>query len=244
MTDPIHIISLGAGVQSSTMALMAKHGEITPMPTCAIFADTQDESKATYEWLEALERLLPFPVYITSKGKLSDNLFEWGFSQIPAFHAGSIGKRQCTKHYKVAPIRRKIRQLGFNQVNLWMGISLDEAHRMKPADVQWITHSWPLIDKRMNRKDCAEWLTVHGYEIPPKSACIFCPYHSDAQWSEIMRSGNGEWDKVIQIDQQLIQRGEYLHKSCKPIYQVDFRTAEEMGQLNLFGNECEGMCGV
>ena len=38
-----HIISLGAGVQSSTMALMAAHGEIGPMPDCAIFADTGAE---------------------------------------------------------------------------------------------------------------------------------------------------------------------------------------------------------
>ena len=37
------VISLGAGVQSSVMALMAAHGEITPMPDCAIFADTQAE---------------------------------------------------------------------------------------------------------------------------------------------------------------------------------------------------------
>ncbi len=51
MNEPIHIISLGAGVQSSTMALMAACGEITPMPTAAIFADTGDEPKAVYEWL-------------------------------------------------------------------------------------------------------------------------------------------------------------------------------------------------
>lgn len=37
------VLSLGAGVQSSTMALMAAKGEITPMPDCAIFADTQSE---------------------------------------------------------------------------------------------------------------------------------------------------------------------------------------------------------
>ena len=43
----LNIISLGAGVQSSTMALMATYGEITPMPDAAIFADTQWEPKAT-----------------------------------------------------------------------------------------------------------------------------------------------------------------------------------------------------
>jgi len=47
----LNIISLGAGVQSSTMALMAAHGEITPMPDCAIFADTQAEPKVVYTWL-------------------------------------------------------------------------------------------------------------------------------------------------------------------------------------------------
>jgi hypothetical protein len=35
------VISLGAGVQSSVMALMAAEGELTPMPDCAIFSDTQ-----------------------------------------------------------------------------------------------------------------------------------------------------------------------------------------------------------
>jgi hypothetical protein len=36
MSEPIHIISLGAGVQSSAMALMAARGEITPMPKAAV----------------------------------------------------------------------------------------------------------------------------------------------------------------------------------------------------------------
>ncbi|MDX9784983.1 MAG: hypothetical protein RBT72_09580 [Spirochaetia bacterium] len=40
-----HLLSLGAGVQSSTLALMAAAGEVTPMPTAAIFADTQAEDE-------------------------------------------------------------------------------------------------------------------------------------------------------------------------------------------------------
>jgi hypothetical protein len=32
MSEPIHIISLGAGVQSSAMALMASECQIQPMP--------------------------------------------------------------------------------------------------------------------------------------------------------------------------------------------------------------------
>ena len=36
----------------------------------------------------------------------------------------------------------------------------------------------------------------------------------------------------------------YLHASRKPLSEVDFSTEEERGQLNMFNNECEGMCGV
>lgn len=63
-----HIISLGAGVQSSTLALMAVHGEITPMPDAAIFADTQAEPQSVYKWLDWLEMQLPFPVHRVTKG--------------------------------------------------------------------------------------------------------------------------------------------------------------------------------
>lgn len=47
----LRILSLGAGVQSTTLALMAAHGEIGAMPDCAIFADTGWEPKAVYEHL-------------------------------------------------------------------------------------------------------------------------------------------------------------------------------------------------
>jgi hypothetical protein len=60
MSEPIHILSLGAGVQSSTLALMAAAGEVTPMPTAAIFADTQDEPASVYRWLDWLGMLAGF----------------------------------------------------------------------------------------------------------------------------------------------------------------------------------------
>jgi hypothetical protein len=39
MTNSLRILSLGAGVQSSTLALMINKGEV-PMVDAAIFADT------------------------------------------------------------------------------------------------------------------------------------------------------------------------------------------------------------
>ena len=97
-----HIISLGAGVQSSTMALMAKHGEITPMPDCAIFADTQAEPQKVYDWLDYLEKQLPFPVYRVTQGNLEEATLlvriskigkKYTKNNIPTFTLNPEGKR-------------------------------------------------------------------------------------------------------------------------------------------------------
>jgi 3'-phosphoadenosine 5'-phosphosulfate sulfotransferase (PAPS reductase)/FAD synthetase len=66
MTDrkkTLTVISLGAGVQSSTMALMAAKGEL-PKPDCAIFADTGYEPKKIYEYLEWIKTTITIIQFI------------------------------------------------------------------------------------------------------------------------------------------------------------------------------------
>lgn len=53
-----HFLSLGAGVQSTTMALMAPHGEIGPLPEVAIFADTPERGHPGYRRATAYLRRL------------------------------------------------------------------------------------------------------------------------------------------------------------------------------------------
>src|SRR6185295_6449323 len=115
MSEPVHIISLGAGVQSSTMALMAAHGEISPMPAAAIFADTMSEPDGVYRWLDWLEKQLPFPVERVSKGSLRDEALRMKttkdgriysrtdipfFTQRPDGQKGKTRFRSCTSDYK------------------------------------------------------------------------------------------------------------------------------------------------
>lgn len=274
MTEPIHIISLGAGVQSSTMALMAAAGEITPMPTAAIFADTQAEPESVYEWLKWLETQLPFPVYRVTQGSLEDDTLTlrekadesgriWSKSGIPAFlinQDGSHGQmmRQCTRDYKVAPIQRHVRALlkehGVDNAIQWIGISLDEAHRMKPSRVQHSMNIWPLIDRRFTRSDCVNWMKGQGFPNPPRSACVFCPYHNDHEWRRLRDDEPESFRKAVEFERKFSETKSkntmmktfriFLHTSRVPLDQVDFRTDADIGQLSLFGNECEGMCGV
>jgi hypothetical protein len=275
MSDPIHIISLGAGVQSSTMALMAAHGEITPMPVAAIFADTQDEPGSVYRWLDWLEKELPFPVYRVTAGKLSDTVTTlrprkdglgfWASACIPAYTLGNKGEtgiapRQCTYSFKVEIIDKTTRQVarikrGQKDVGVvqWIGISLDEAHRMKQPRHSWQGFRYPLIDLRMKRGDCLEWMKKNGYPKPPRSACVYCPYHSDSEWRRLRDEEPEEFSKAVEFEKKYQKaRAQvyktttvpYLHNSHVPLDQVDFSTDEDHGQQVMFGNECEGMCGV
>ena len=278
---PYNFLSLGAGVQSSTIALMAKHGEITPMPDAAIFADTQAEPASVYKWLDWLEPQLPFPVIRVTRGDMTsesliikdrkDGTGRWSKSLIPAFIQNKDGSkgimgRQCTYSYKVEQLERAARLHGKVKrgqknvtVTQWIGISWDEIQRIKPSRVAWSQHRWPLVELRMGRRDCLKWMESHGYPKPPRSACVYCPFHSDNEWRRLRDQEPEEFQRAIRFEKDLQavkakterMRGvPFLHPSCVPLDQVDLSTDIERGQLSLwldeqsFGNECEGMCGV
>ncbi len=242
----LRVLSLGAGVQSTTLALMAAHGEIDA-PDCAIFADTGWEPGAVYDHLNRLVARLPFPVYRVSGGDIRDTIATDAYDPIPWYVPGGIGRRQCTKVYKLYPIRRKVREMLGGKTprggcEMWVGISRDEAHRMKPSTVQYITNRWPLIERDMTRRDCQRKLEAWGWNAVPRSACCGCPFLSDHDWQ--LRKQQPEWAETVAISHKLAATGQYMHRSLKTIDDVDLRTHAERGQPDLFGAECEGMCGV
>ena len=72
MKNNLRILSLGAGVQSTALALMIAKGEV-PMVDFGIFADTQGEPDYIYKHLKWLQKQLPYKLIIASKGDLTDN---------------------------------------------------------------------------------------------------------------------------------------------------------------------------
>lgn len=265
----LKVLSLGAGVQSSTLALMFARGALPGTPDCAIFADTGAEPGGVYSWLSWLETQLPFPIYRVMHREglrvaLDRALAGGRFASVPFYTEADtkrgVGmlRRQCTSEYKVQPITKKLRELlglKFRQrapktiaVIEYIGISLDEAHRMKPSRECWIEHRWPLIDAGMSRADCLAWLAEAGFPTPPKSACALCPYHDDTQWLDLKEREPAAWQEALEVD-RLIRNGLpgtkqrlFLHESLKPLAEVALTRNVDPGRK--FGNECEGMCGV
>lgn len=252
----LKVLSLGAGVQSTTILLMACRGEIEK-PHVAIFADTGWEKEVTYkhlEWLRGVASLAGIPVEIVQERNIRDdslNAAEMnrGYYFMPVFMLKNgkvlIGKRQCTDNYKLRPIFHKIRELlGVSKkarlpadaVEMWVGFSLDAA-RISVSHAQWLNKRFPLVERMMTRNDCIKWLWDNYQLDVPKSSCIGCPYHDNDEWQSI-RAAPAEWEDAILVDETIRHGGaivadydQFLHKHCIPLRDIDLRTPEEKGQL-------------
>ncbi len=107
----LRVLSLGAGVQSTTIALMIEKGEL-PMVEGAVFSDTGGEPKDVYDHLAWLEKQLSYPVYNVQWRNLKQDILDAANGKLKKFTVpfytldkktnkrGSL-LRLCTRDYKV-----------------------------------------------------------------------------------------------------------------------------------------------
>ena len=271
---PLVVLSLGAGVQSSVLALMADRGEYgLPRPDIAIFADTGWEPQSVYDHLDWLESQLSFSIVRVKASNLREDILKGvnpsgrKFLEIPAFLVNpdgshSIAARQCTAEYKLVPIHRELRsRLGIPRgrrapkgtyVEMWLGISSDEPLRQKPSREEWITNRFPLVEQGFSRAQLLNWFNEkYPNRSLPRSSCIGCPYRSNAEWKQLQENDPKSFQDAVFIDQAIrdvpvardaIKGEAYLHRSRKPLSEVDF--SEVVSYDDLMIEECEGLCGI
>ena len=273
----VNVLSLGAGVQSTVMALMAEQEyEGFEKPDLAIFADTGWEPKAVYDHLDWLEQQLSYPLVRVSNGNIRESILTGKnpegrkFLDLPVHvikpdGKNYVGTRQCTKQYKLKPIYRYLRDEHLKaprgkairdaEVLMWLGISRDEAGRQKPSREPWVKNVYPLLDRDYSREQLAGWFKSRYPERHlPKSACIGCPYHSDAAWLKMKQEDPESWKDAVKIDWALrnvpqakgsIEGEAYLHRSRQALDEVDFsKEKQKREQYEGMPEECEGMCGI
>ncbi|HEY1178258.1 MAG TPA: hypothetical protein VGF17_19055 [Phytomonospora sp.] len=261
MTEPnLRILSLGAGVQSTAVLILAARGDL-PRLDAAIFADTGWEPRAVYDHLDRLEaevaRPAGIPIHRVSAGNIRRDALdpEHRFASMPLYiknpdGSDGMARRQCTKEYKLAPIKRKTRELlGYPRpanvprgvwAEQWVGISTDERGRaldqdgsLKTGDVQYALNRYPLLDLDMSRDQCAALNAHAGFPDTPKSACIGCPYHGNRLWRDLRDNHPDEWADAVDFDAAIRAgsaranatgnqlRGEaFLHRSRVPLSQA------------------------
>lgn len=195
MTDYPPILSFGAGVNSTALAILAVNdgwrGEI-------VFADTGCEWPETYCFMDYFERewLRPLGFEIVRLKGMPWQRQSDGHSLIEYCESAHVipmaAVRWCTSEWKVRPLERYA-----SGRETMVGIAADEAHR-KPDAIR------PLVDRSIDRKGCIDIIRRAGLDVPQKSGCYICPFQKADQWREL-------WHR----HPELYARAEALEASAK-----------------------------
>ena len=209
----MRVLSWGMGLQSTTLAVLSAKGAL-PRLDAVLATDPGWERRQTYEttnfyfdWLshEGLH------VEIIPTGDIRQDGAQNHIHMPFWTETGGPLNRQCTKNFKILPIRRRIRELlGYhpsqppapppNATELWLGFSWEEVGRLKPSNVQFIVHRSPLIEMRWTRKHCTQYLESQGLPVPVKSSCVGCPFRTPAEWLEMKQISPDEWEEAVSFD--------------------------------------------
>jgi hypothetical protein len=270
MTDSTpRFLSCGFGLQSTVIGEMSARGDL---PHCTVIhADTGWERQATIEMRDfyaARWREMGLDVHIIGGQDIRIGATEHHKHMPFRTESGAPLVRECTREYKVTPIKRKVRQLlGFDATKpphpgpgaaiIWLGITVDEWTRAEPSKIKFMENRYPLLVKRIYRQDCAEWLESRGLPVPIKSSCVGCPFRRASEWLEMRNNGDDEWQDVIAFDEKIrnasipgIDADElFVYRHAEPLSEADLeadarRERQHYGtQLPMFACE-SGFCGV
>lgn len=274
------VLNLGAGRQSVALLAMACEGLIRK-PDVVIHADTGHERKATYRYVEQVVRprceAAGIPFLVVENGNIRDDTLRsvregTRIANAPYFVDKGDGKRGklnrlCTSEYKIIPITRAIRErLGIPRghrvftkahpihVEQWLGIATEESKRANGnSGLVWSTLRYPLLELDLSTADCIQIIQDLGWPVPVKSACVACPFRSDASWSRLKATDPDAFADAVDFDEKLrwpdghgvinktpanvkgAKFAAYVHPSCKPLGEVEL---VDDGGGESFGGEC------
>jgi 3'-phosphoadenosine 5'-phosphosulfate sulfotransferase (PAPS reductase)/FAD synthetase len=178
--------SFGAGVNSVALSEVLNHRPEK------IFANTGCEYPETYDYLENY----PFEITVlNNKVEGCQNIEEWCVKVLG--HAPLRRFRSCTDKWKIRRIEKYIERPCI--INI--GIAFDEAHRIKIHKKGKIKYRYPLVEKRITRKNCMEIIELSGLKIPPKSGCWLCPFQPKTAWWRLGRNHPDLFWRAVKIDE-------------------------------------------
>lgn len=226
--------SCGGGVDSVAIAVLIYQG-ILPRPDYAIMTDNSYDASYTWDYVDEIliPRLKEIDVQLHIIKSFDyvdmDIVLRNGQIAIPAYswYNGKAVKfrTMCSEKWKVAPMRRWLREQGVRQCTNWVGVSADESRRAKPSRLQWLQFRYPLVEMNLSRRDCKRLIKKAGWPLPLRSACVMCPQKTDNQWLDLRDDYQDDFNRAILIEREMHKTHPniFLHRSMKPLSNAEFK---------------------
>lgn len=242
-------MSYGGGKQTVAMITLVLEGKL-PRPDFIVMADTSREVKTTFEYLDQVVqpalKAIDLQVEIASHDLATVDLYRNNDLLLPTFtrQNGGVGKLPtlCSNEWKQRVIRRWLRQHDVNDTEVWLGISLDEAERMKDSGLNWYRHAYPLIEiTPMHRSQCVTQIQKFGWKVPNKSRCYMCPNQSALAWKDLKRRDDGDFAEAVALENEVRKKDKdvYFHPLAIPLEQA---VDQSKLQIDMFDGCDSGYC--
>lgn len=212
---------------------MIVNGDL-PKPDIAVIIDTEREKSSTWNYYNEILKpelsnvgvdlvRVPKSRYATVDLYRNDDLL------IPAFTTqnGPVSKMPtfCSNEWKQRVVRRYLREIGVKSCDLWLGISINKADRMKDSGLKWLRHVYPLIDLKMNVWDCVCATARLGWPAATHSACWMCSNQGKQEWLEMSPDdfyAAQQFEREIQATDPMV----FLTRTGKPLTRESITTAK------------------
>ncbi|MGD0996664.1 MAG: phosphoadenosine phosphosulfate reductase family protein [Candidatus Bathyarchaeia archaeon] len=198
-TDEKYVLSFGAGLNSTALLIYLVDNGF-PLDE-VVFADTGGEIPETYTHLKNVDTYLSrYGILLTIvRSKSGKTLYDKCMSRkvIP-----SQLWRWSTRDFKITPIYSHYRSLEAH-VNQYLGIAYEERDRKRESGVEYVTNTFPLIDKKFSRQDCVDIILASDYDfsMPVRSGCFFCPFNSLSRWTELFEQHKDLFIKAMLLEE-------------------------------------------
>jgi hypothetical protein len=240
MREQVQVWSCGGGTQSGAIATLIKRGKL-PRPDFAFMTDTGRERSSTWPFVDGFIRpalaSVGLELTVVNAADFARLDVYWNDTiLLPGYttQSGSVGKLSpfCSGKWKRDVGERWMRSVGIETARNWVGISLDEARRIRAQHRSWLELWYPLIfEVPLRRHQCVELIREEGWTGHiPHSACWVCPNSSDAEWIDLKTNWPEDFTKACDLETETRRRDPhfYLHPSCVPLAEVDFTAQHSM----------------
>jgi hypothetical protein len=265
----LQVISSGGGTQSNCMIVLA-HMEVIPRPDIIVMVDTERESSNVFDYqkkyIAPLCDDMGIEYVIVKKSDYTSNDITLASDDeviLPAFFTefngrmknGSCNKQPgfCSGKWKQDPFRRYLnerygtKELTSKGVDVWIGMSFDEANRVRYPSGKW-QHRYPLFEAQILREQAIKIVEDYGLPTPPRSACWMCPNRHDDEWQFMKENVPNDFNAAIKFEKELQESFPWLwlHRSGISIGEIDFiKSSRSNKQIDMFEKHCDtGMCFI